>query len=180
MAKINPFESAMQQLKNAANVLKLDQGVLTLLQNPTRIVSVYISVKMDDGELRIFEGLRVQYNDTRGPFKGGLRYHPQVDMDEVKALAFWMSIKNAVVNVPFGGGKGGITVDPKKLSRGELERLSRKFIDLIYKYIGPQADVPAPAVNTTPQIIPLMADEYSKLAVQSGPAVITRTLFDRD
>ncbi|HEX9503446.1 MAG TPA: Glu/Leu/Phe/Val dehydrogenase [Patescibacteria group bacterium] len=178
MAKINPFESAMQQLKNAANVLKLDQGVLTLLQNPTRIISVSIPVKMDNGELRIFEGLRVQYNDTRGPFKGGLRYHPQVDMDEVKALAFWMSIKNAVVNVPFGGGKGGITVDPKKLSRGELERLSRKFIDLIYKYIGPQVDVPAPDVNTTPEIMAWMVDEYAKLVGQRVPAVITGKPID--
>ena len=176
--KVNPFESAMQQLKNAANVLKLDQGILMLLQKPTRIISVSIPVKMDNGELQIFEGFRVQYNDARGPFKGGLRYHPQVDMDEVKALAFWMTIKNAVVNVPYGGGKGGIAVDPKKLSKPELERLSRKFIDLIYKNIGPQVDVPAPDVNTTPEIMAWMVDEYAKLVGFVVPAVITGKPID--
>jgi glutamate dehydrogenase/leucine dehydrogenase len=173
MTKTNPFESAMQQLSNAAQILKLESQILTLLQQPTRTIKVSIPVKMDHGEVRIFEGFRVQYNDARGPFKGGLRYHAQVDMDEIKALAFWMSIKNAVVNVPFGGGKGGIAVDPKKLSKGELERLSRKFIDLIYKDIGPQTDVLAPDVNTTPEIMGWMVDEYGKLVGHLVPAVIT-------
>lgn len=173
MAKISPFRSAMQQLDNAAKVVGLNKEIHSLLKQPTRIINVSIPVKMDNGEVRVFEGLRVQYNDARGPFKGGLRYHPQVDLDEVKALAFWMSIKNAVVNVPYGGGKGGIAVDPKKLSRGELERLSRKFIDLIYKDIGPQVDVPAPDVNTTPEIMGWMVDEYSKLVGKFTPAVIT-------
>lgn len=173
MTKINPFKSAMQQLENAAKALKLDKQILALLKQPTRIISVSIPVRLDNGEVKIFEGFRVQYNDARGPFKGGLRYHPQVDMDEVKALAFWMSIKNAVVNVPYGGGKGGVAVDPKKLSKGELERLSRKFIDLIYKAIGPQVDVPAPDVNTTPEIMGWMVDEYSKLVGKFTPAVIT-------
>ncbi|MBX4186961.1 MAG: Glu/Leu/Phe/Val dehydrogenase [Candidatus Doudnabacteria bacterium] len=176
--KINPFQSAMQQLTNAANLLKLDPGILEVLQKPTRIISLSIPVKMDDGKIRVFDGFRVQYNNARGPYKGGLRYHPQVDMDEVKALAFWMSIKNAVVNVPYGGGKGGIAVDPKQLSKGELERLSRKFIDLIHKDIGPQVDVPAPDVNTTPEIMGWMVDEYAKLVGQMVPAVITGKPLD--
>jgi glutamate dehydrogenase len=173
MAKINPFKSAMQQLANAAEAASLDPQTVNLLKQPKRVLSVSIPVKMDNGEVKVFQGFRVQYNDARGPFKGGLRFHPQVDMDEVKALAFWMSIKNAVVGVPYGGGKGGIIVDPKKLSKGELERLSRKFIDLIYKDIGPHVDVPAPDVNTTPEIMAWMVDEYSKLVGSFQPAVIT-------
>src|SRR3989344_5372141 len=173
MEKINSFKSAMQQLDNAAKVLKLDKEIFAILRQPKRILSVSIPVKMDNGEQKVFQGFRVQYNDARGPFKGGLRFHSQVNMDEVKALAFWMSIKNAVVGVPYGGGKGGIIVDPKKLSKGELERLSRKFIDLIYKNIGPQVDVPAPDVNTTPEIMGWMVDEYSKLVGSLQLAVIT-------
>lgn len=173
MPKINPFKSAMQQLDNAAVVLKLDKQILTALKHPTRTILVSIPVKMDNGEVKIFQGLRVQYNDARGPFKGGLRYHPQVDLDEVKALAFWMSIKNAVVGVPFGGAKGGIAVDPKKLSKGELERLSRKFIGSIYKNIGPDVDVAAPDVNTTAEIMGWMADEYSRQVGKFTPEVIT-------
>ncbi len=173
MTKVNPFKSAMQQLSDAAKILGLDPNILKVLQKPTRILSVSIPLRMDNGEVKVFDGFRVQYNDARGPYKGGLRFHPQVNMDEVKALAFWMSIKNAVVNVPYGGGKGGIAVDPKTLSTKELERLSRKFIDLIYKDIGPQTDVPAPDVNTTPQIMGWMVDEYSKLVGKFTPAVIT-------
>jgi glutamate dehydrogenase/leucine dehydrogenase len=173
MAKINPFKSAMTQLEKAAYTIGLDPNVLKILQSPSRTLSVNVPVKMDDGSTKVFSGFRVQYNDARGPFKGGLRYHPQVNMDEVKALSFWMAIKNAVVGVPYGGGKGGITVDPKKLSKGELERLSRKFISMIYKYIGPQVDVPAPDVNTTPEIMGWMVDEYSRLVGQYTPAVIT-------
>ena len=173
MQKINPFKSAMEQLKKAADTIKLDPGMLAILQQPKRVLTVSIPVRMDNGELKIFQGFRGQYNDARGPFKGGLRYHPQVSMDEVKALSFWMAIKNAVVNVPYGGGKGGIIVDPKKLSKGELERLSRKFISLIYKNIGPMVDVPAPDVNTTPEMMGWMVDEYSRLVGQFTPAVIT-------
>ena len=175
----NPFESALQQLANAAKVLSLEDKYLRQLQQPQRIISVSIPVEMDNGETKIFQGFRVQYNNARGPYKGGLRYHPQVDMDEVKALAFWMSIKNAVVNVPFGGGKGGVAVDPKQLSKAELERLSRKFIDLIYKDIGPKFDVPAPDVNTTPQIMGWMVDEYGKLTGTNVPAVITGKPLDK-
>src|SRR6185436_4160246 len=121
MAKVNPFKSAMEQLSQASEILNLDKHIRGILQQPTRIITVSIPVSMDNGELKVFQGFRVQYNDARGPYKGGLRFHPQVDMDEVKALAFWMSIKNAVVGVPYGGGKGGIAVDPKKLSKAELE-----------------------------------------------------------
>src|SRR3990167_7963596 len=169
MAKINLFQSAMQQLDVAAKILNLDKQILVQLQHPSRVLSVSVPINLDNGEVRVFQGFRVQYNDARGPFKGGLRYHSQVDMDEVKALAFWMSIKNAVVDIPFGGGKGGIAVDPKKLSKRELERLSRKFIDLIYKDIGPKVDVPAPDVNTTPEIMGGMGDEYSKLVGSFQP-----------
>lgn len=170
---INPFKSAMQQLARAAEILKLKPEVLKLLQQPQRIIWLAVPVKMDNGELRIFQGFRVQYNDARGPYKGGLRFHPRVNMDEVKALAFWMMIKNAVVDIPYGGAKGGIVVDPKKLSKAELERLSRKFIDLIYKNIGPRVDIPAPDVNTNAEIMGWMVDEYSKLVGKWTPAVIT-------
>lgn len=173
MPKINPFKSAMQQLDNAAKAVGLNKELYNLLRQPTRIIDVSIPVKLDSGKAAIFEGVRVQYNDARGPYKGGLRYHPQVSLDEIKALAFWMSIKNAVVGVPYGGAKGGIAVDPKKLSKGELERLSRKFIDQIYKNIGPKVDIPAPDVNTTPEIMGWMADEYSKLAGKFTPAAFT-------
>src|SRR3989338_1221134 len=173
MLKINPFKTAMEQLSHAAEKMKLAPEILSQLKKPDRILHVSIPVRMDDGAKKVFDGFRVQYNNARGPYKGGLRFHPQVDMDEVKALAFWMRIKNAVVDVPYGGGKGGIIVDPKKLSKGELERLSRKFIDLIYKDIGPHVDVPAPDVNTTPEIMAWMVDEYAKLTGRFEPAVIT-------
>jgi glutamate dehydrogenase/leucine dehydrogenase len=178
MNKVNPFESALKQLQNAAQVLNLDPHVLELLQKPQKIISVPIAVTMDNGEEKTFKGFRVQYNNARGPYKGGLRYHPQVDMDEVKALSFWMTIKNAVVNIPFGGAKGGIAVDPKQLSKSELEKLSRKFIDLIYKDIGPRVDVPAPDVGTTPEMMGWMVDEYGKLIGEIVPAVITGKPID--
>ena len=128
---------------------------------------------MDDGKERIFYGYRVQYNNARGPFKGGIRYHPKVDLDEVKSLAFWMAIKCAVANIPYGGGKGGVEVDPKQLSKGELERMSRTFIRSIADAIGPDKDIPAPDVNTTPEIMDWMEDEYSKITGDSSGAVIT-------
>jgi len=173
MAKINPFKNAMSQLANAAEILNLDKSVLEQLKNPQRILSVSIPVKMDNGETKVFEGFRVQYNDARGPFKGGIRYHPQVDMDEIKAFGFWMTIKNGVVGVPFGGGKGGVVVDPKKLSKGELERLSRGYVRSLYKYLGPQVDCPAPDVNTNSEIMGWMVDEYSKLVGKWTPGMIT-------
>lgn len=170
MKTINPFESAMEQLQKARSVLrtsgqaikKLDQK-LEILKQPQRILNVTLPVAMDNGKLKIFHGFRVQYNDARGPFKGGIRYHPQVSLDEVKALSFWMAMKCAVADLPLGGGKGGIIVDPKTLSAGELERLSRTYAAAIADCIGPDKDVPAPDVNTNGIIMGWMVDEYIKV-----------------
>jgi len=147
--------------------------VLERLRRPQRIVDVEFPVVMDDGSKKFFHGYRVQCNDARGPFKGGLRFHPQTDLDEVKALAFWMTIKCAVANIPFGGGKGGVTVDPKELSKVELERLTRSFTRAMSDVWGPTKDVPAPDVNTTPQIMEWIADEYGKIVGKPQPAVVT-------
>lgn len=169
----NPFENAMKQLSNAAATLSLDQNILAQLQQPQRVMTVSIPVKMDSGEVKVFTGFRSQYNDALGPFKGGIRYHWNVSLDEVKALSFWMTMKCAVVGIPLGGGKGGIIVNPKELSTGELERLSRAYIGQIYKYLGPTQDVPAPDVYTTPQIMSWMLDEYEKLVGEHAPGMIT-------
>ena len=163
MAELNPFLNALEQLDKALSFLKLSESQILRLKHPEKVISVYFQVKMDDGRQEIFHGYRVQYNSARGPYKGGIRFHPQVDMDEVKALAFWMSIKCAVVNIPLGGAKGGIEVDPKKLSKGELERLSRGYSQAIANDIGPTIDVPAPDVNTTPEIMNWMVDEYIRI-----------------
>ncbi len=162
MPKINPFESALAQLSKALQFLKLSPSQIERLKNPEKIISVNFPVKMDDGNVKIFHGFRVQHNSALGPYKGGIRFHHQVDMNEVKALAFWMAIKCAVADLPLGGGKGGVEVDPKKLSDHELERLSRSYIQAIWRDIGPDVDVPAPDVNTTPQIMKWMADEFIK------------------
>ncbi|MFA6534032.1 MAG: Glu/Leu/Phe/Val dehydrogenase [Patescibacteria group bacterium] len=169
----NPFVNAMKQLDKAAGFLDLEPAILAKLKTPKRILQFSVPVKMDDGTSRNFEGYRVQYNDARGPFKGGIRFHPQADLNEVKALSFWMTIKCAVVGIPFGGGKGGVAVDPKKLSIGELERLSRGYARALGLNIGPKTDVPAPDVYTTPQIMAWIMDEYSRLIGHTEPAVIT-------
>ncbi len=169
----NPFQNAMAQLSAAAKVMQLEEPVLKALQKPQRVLEVSIPVKMDDGSTKVFSGYRVQYNDARGPFKGGIRYHWDTNLHEVKALSFWMAMKCAVVGIPYGGGKGGITVTPKELSTGELERLSRGWVQAMFQYIGPWKDVPAPDVYTTPQIMSWMVDEYSKLAGQWTPAAFT-------
>ena len=163
----------MTQLAKAATLIQLDATLYKALQEPKRVLDVTIPVQMDNGEIREFHGFRSQYNDALGPFKGGIRYHPGVTVDEVKALSFWMTMKCAVVGLPLGGGKGGIIVDPKTLSLGELERLSRGYIQKIYQYIGPTRDVPAPDVYTTPQIMGWMMDEYEKLVGEHAPGVIT-------
>ncbi|TAK05025.1 Glu/Leu/Phe/Val dehydrogenase [Patescibacteria group bacterium] len=170
---MSAFANALTQLETAIAHGTFDPAAVELLRHPRRTLQVSLAVKMDDGSLRVFEGYRVQYNNARGPYKGGLRYHPQTDLDEVQALAFWMSIKCAVVDVPFGGGKGGITVDPKALSKGELERLTRAFTRAIADVIGPERDVPAPDVNTTPEIMGWIMDEYAQLTGNSSPAVVT-------
>lgn len=169
----SPFENAMSQLKRAVEVRSFSEEFLSRLYQPNREVKVSIPVLMDSGALQVFEGYRVQYNNARGPYKGGIRFHPNTDVDEVRALAFWMSLKCAVANIPMGGGKGGITVDPKKLSKGELERLSRGWVKPMSPIIGPNADVPAPDVNTTPEIMSWMVDEYSKITGDRTNATFT-------
>ncbi len=169
----NPFENAMKQLSTAADIMQLDSNIHTLLQHPKRVLTVAVPVKMDNGQTKVFTAFRSQFNDALGPFKGGIRYHWNVSLDEVKALSFWMTMKCAVVGIPLGGGKGGIIVNPKELSVGELERLSRGYIQALYKYLGPTQDVPAPDVYTTPQIMAWMMDEYEKLTGEHAPGMIT-------
>jgi glutamate dehydrogenase (NADP+) len=167
------YTEALSRLDKAAAFAKIDQEAVEKLKHPKACLEVSIPVRMDDGSLRIFTGYRVHHNDLRGPTKGGIRYHPQVSLDEVKSLAFWMTIKCAVVGIPFGGGKGGIIVDPKELSRMELERLSRGYIQQIADFIGPDIDIPAPDVYTNPMIMGWMMDEYSKIVRKLSLGVIT-------
>ncbi len=141
--------------------------------SPMREQHVSLPVKMDDGSTKIFQGFRVQYNDARGPAKGGIRFHPEETIDTVRALSAWMTWKCALMDIPLGGGKGGVICDPKKLSKGELERLSRAYVSAVFKFIGPEQDVPAPDVYTDPQIMAWMMDEYSKLAGKHQFGVIT-------
>ncbi|MCE9517872.1 Glu/Leu/Phe/Val dehydrogenase [Candidatus Nomurabacteria bacterium] len=169
----NPFQNAMSQLQRANKVKQFSPEFLSRLHQPNRQINIAIPITMDDGTLHIFEGYRVQYNNARGPYKGGIRFHQDTDINEVKALAFWMALKCAVANIPMGGGKGGITVNPKLLSKGELERLSRGWIKLMAPVIGPHTDVPAPDVNTTPEIMSWMVDEYTKITNDTTNAVIT-------
>jgi len=169
----NVWERAKAQLAKASALTKLPPLLAAHLGAHDRIIEVSIPLEMDDGRVEVFKGFRVQHNNIRGPYKGGLRYHPQVDMDEVKALAFWMTVKNAVVDVPFGGGKGGVAVDPKKLSNAELERLTRAFARRLAHVIGPSIDVPAPDVNTGSETMGWIADEHAKHAGVHTPAVVT-------
>jgi glutamate dehydrogenase/leucine dehydrogenase len=175
---VNPFETAKAQLEAAAKIAGLDKDKVEQLKNPDRYVEASIPVKMDDGSQKIFTGFRSQHNNSRGAYKGGIRYHQQVSLDEVRALSFWMSFKNAVVNVPFGGGKGGIIVDPKMLSVGELEKLSRGYVKKMYPVFGPEMDVPAPDVNTNGQIMGWMLDEYQKITGNNSKATFTGKSLD--
>ena len=170
---LNPFEISQRQLDKAAETLKLDPQVHALLREPMRTLEVHFPVRMDDGTVKTFTGFRVQYNDARGPTKGGLRFHPDETIDTVKALAAWMTWKTAVVDIPYGGGKGGVICNPKELSQGELERISRGFIRAVGRFVGPERDVPAPDVYTTPQIMGWMMDEYSTIVGYNAPGVIT-------
>ncbi len=171
--KLNPFEMAQQQIDNAASILGLEQGIHEILRWPKRVLYVNIPVKMDDGSVKVFKGYRSQHVDVLGPFKGGIRYHPDVCMDETIALSIWMTFKCGVVGLPYGGGKGGITCNPRELSPGELERLSRGYIQAISSIVGPEKDIPAPDVYTTPQMMAWMMDEFSKLKGYYSPGVIT-------
>jgi glutamate dehydrogenase (NAD(P)+) len=170
---LNPFRIAMQQFDTAAEKLGLDPGLREVLRRPRRALSVSIPIKMDDGTLKVFQGFRVQHNNARGPCKGGIRYHPNVSFDEVQALASWMTWKCATVNIPFGGAKGGIICDPKKLSRSELERLTRRYAYEISPIIGPDMDIPAPDVYTDSQVMAWIMDTYSMTHGHSAPGVVT-------
>jgi len=169
----NPWQRALEQLEKAATIVELDPDLTARLEKPDAIVETEFGVQMDSGEEKKFRGYRVQHNNILGAYKGGLRYHPAVDLDEAKALAFWMTMKCALVGVPFGGGKGGIEVDPKKLSEAELERLTRAFTKELALHIGPEKDVPAPDVNTNSKIMHWIYDEYSKLVGRATPMVVT-------
>ena len=170
---LNPFRIAMRQFDTAAEKLGLDPGLREVLRRPRRALSVSIPIKMDDGRLKVFEGFRVQHNNARGPCKGGIRSHPNVSFDEVQALASWMTWKCATVNIPFGGAKGGIICDPKALSKGELERLTRRYAYEISPIIGPDMDIPAPDVYTDSQVMAWIMDTYSMTHGHSAPGVVT-------
>jgi glutamate dehydrogenase (NAD(P)+) len=171
--ELNPFQIAQYQLAAAAEIMGLDETSHEFLRWPMREFHVRIPVKMDDGRTRIFEGFRVQYNDARGPTKGGLRFHPDETFDTIRALAAWMTWKCAVVDIPLGGGMGGVICNPKELSPIELERLSRGYMRALGHYMGPQVDVPSPDVYTNPQIMAWMMDEYSTMTGRYTPGVIT-------
>src|ERR1700752_1732651 len=170
---LNPFRIAQIQFDMAAELLKLDPGLRQILRTPKRILEVSLPTKMDNGQVKVFTGFRVQHNISRGPGKGGIRYHPGVTVDEVKALAAWMTWKTAVVNVPFGGAKGGVICDPKRMSKGELERMTRRFASEILPIIGPERDIPAPDVYTDSQTMAWIMDTYSMTVGYSALGVVT-------
>lgn len=180
------FENTLKQIRKASALMNLPSNVEAVLSHPERIIEVSLPVVMDDGHLRVFQAFRVQHNSIRGPYKGGIRYHPQVDMDEVKALSTWMTMKCAVVGIPLGGAKGGIVMDPKTLSARELEAVTREYARAMTPFIGPEIDVPAPDVYTNSQIMAWIADEYSKikghnvLGVVTGKAIETGGSLGRD
>lgn len=167
------FSRALKQLEQAAKVIDLNESVVEILATPKKIIEINIPFKRDSGEIEIVKAIRVQYNNWLGPFKGGLRFHKDVDLDEMKALSFWMVIKNAISDVPFGGSKGGLEIDPKKLTEGALERLTRQFTKELAPNIGPMVDIPAPDVNTNSTIMDWFEDEYSKIVGKKTPAAVT-------
>jgi glutamate dehydrogenase (NAD(P)+) len=169
----NPYESMMSRFDEAARLLNLDPNIYRILRSPSREITVYIPTLMDNGQYEVFTGYRVQHNFARGPAKGGIRFAPDVNIDEVRALAAWMTWKCAVVNIPFGGGKGGIICDPSKMSAGELERMTRRYTSELLDYIGPELDVPAPDINTNEKVMAWIMDTYSMHARRSVPAVVT-------
>ncbi|MCD6081990.1 Glu/Leu/Phe/Val dehydrogenase [candidate division WOR-3 bacterium] len=173
MEQPNPFKIAQAQLDEAAKYLKLDSATHAMLREPMRELHVLIPVRMDSGEVKVFKGFRVQYNDARGPTKGGIRFHPEETIDTVRALAAWMTWKTSLLDLPYGGGKGGIICNPEEMSERELEMLSRGYIRALGEFIGPEKDIPAPDVNTNPQVMAWMMDEFSKLRGYNTPGVIT-------
>jgi len=173
MAKLNPFANAQKQVDRCAEILNLDPGVCSMIRVPMRELHLSLPVRMDDGSTRVFQAFRVQYNDARGPSKGGIRFHPDETIDTVRALAAWMTWKCALLDLPLGGAKGGVICNPKEMSEAELERLSRAYVQGVYAFIGPEKDIPAPDVYTNPQIMAWMMDEYSKMACKNQFGVIT-------
>jgi glutamate dehydrogenase/leucine dehydrogenase len=171
--KPNPLDVALHQLKTAAEMLNLNEGIHAILRHPKRSLVVSLPVKMDSGEVQVFMGCRVQHNDARGPFKGGIRYHPDVTLDEITALAMWMTWKCAVVDIPYGGAKGGVCCNPKQMSRRELEHLTRRYTTMILDLIGPYRDVPAPDVYTNEQTMAWIMDTYSQFKGYSVPEAVT-------
>jgi len=169
----NPYDAAMENFEIAANALELEMNIRTMIKYPERVLGVTVPIRMDNGEVYPFQGYRVQHNTSRGPAKGGIRYHPNVNEDEIKALASWMTWKCAVVNIPFGGGKGGVTCDPKNMSQRELEHLTRRYTNAILPLIGPGRDIPAPDVYTNPQIMAWIMDTYSMTKGYLIPGVVT-------
>jgi len=174
----NPFESMMSRFDRAAQLLDLDPDLYAVMRVPNRELKVYIPTRMDSGRIQVFEGYRVQHNFARGPAKGGIRYAPDVNLDEVRALAAWMTWKCAVVNVPFGGAKGGIICDPQQMSIGELERMTRRYAAELLDFIGPEKDVPAPDMNTNEQTMAWIMDTYSMHARHTVTAVVTGKPID--
>lgn len=170
---LNPYEIVRDQLRRACEALELEPAVYEILKQPLRMVEVSIPVHMDDGSIRVFTGYRSQHNDALGPMKGGVRFHPDVTPEEVKALSMWMTVKTALLGLPFGGGKGGIVCNPKELSQRELEGLSRGYISAISMVVGPEKDVPAPDVYTNPQIMAWMVDEFSQIRGENVFGLIT-------
>ncbi|MGD0544738.1 MAG: Glu/Leu/Phe/Val dehydrogenase [Candidatus Acidiferrales bacterium] len=170
---LNPYRIAQIQFDIAAEYLKLDPGLRQILRTPKRILEVSVPTKMDNGQIKVFTGFRVQHNIARGPAKGGIRYHPAVTLDEVKALATWMTWKTATVNIPYGGGKGGVICDPKRMSKSELERMTRRFASEIFPIIGPDQDIPAPDVYTDSQTMAWIMDTYSMTKGRTSLGVVT-------
>src|SRR5215471_9563159 len=170
---LNPYRIAQIQFDIAAEYLKLDQGLRQILRTPKRVLEVSIPTKMDNGQVKVLTGYRVQHNVARGPGKGGIRYHPNVSLDEVKALAAWMTWKTAVVNVPLGGAKGGVICDPKRMSKSELERMTRRYANEILPIIGPDQDIPAPDVYTDSQTMAWIMDTYSASVGHAAQGVVT-------
>ncbi len=171
--QLSALENAMQQFDEAAAKLNIDQAMLDILKLPRKAIIVTLPILMDNGKFKVFTGYRVQHSIVRGPAKGGIRYHPNVNLDEVSALAAWMTWKCAVVNIPFGGAKGGIACDPTKMSANELERLTRRYTADLMDFIGPEKDVPAPDVNTDSQVMAWIMDTYSMHARHTVTSVVT-------
>lgn len=170
---MNPFETYTKNLDICAEKLKLDPGLVEWLKSPKRTLTISLPVRLDNGKIKVFKGYRVQFNDARGPYKGGIRYHPEANLEEVKALAAWMTIKTAVIDIPYGGAKGGIECDPLKMSDGEIERVTRRYAFAIRDFIGPYIDVPAPDVNTGPREMAWFMDTYSMAVGHMVPEVVT-------